>query len=147
MTDDWKTYITSLHSRAAFHAAAAADDLQRTESGLRVALPRDLRALLAQSDGVAGRYGEGLVWPSAQILKVNLEFRSSPSFRDLYMPFDALLFFADAGNGDQFAYRILNGRATEHDIYLWDHENDSRSWKASTLRQYLEWLSTGRMQV
>lgn len=54
-------------------------------------------------------------------------FRQSVDFRELYMPFDCLLFIADAGNGDQFAYSIVGGAIRRDDIFAWDHENDSRS--------------------
>ena len=105
---------------------------------LNVALPDDLRSLLAQSDGVEGIYGLDLVWPSARILDDNTKFRTLPTFRDLYMPFEPLLFFGDAGNGDQFAYRICGGRVRPG-IFLWNHENDSRSWAAPSLERYFEW--------
>jgi hypothetical protein len=34
---------------------------------------------------------------------------ANTDFKELYMPFDCLLFFADAGNGDQFGYPICDG--------------------------------------
>ncbi|WP_162255066.1 hypothetical protein [Paenibacillus sp. Soil522] len=36
-------------------------------------------------------------------------------------------FFADAANGDQFAFPILNGKIVKKDIYVWNHEDDSRT--------------------
>ncbi len=54
------------------------------------------------------------------------------------MPFDPLLFFADAGNGDQFAF-LWTPRRDE--IYAWNHENDNRTWVSASLDQYLRrWL-------
>ncbi len=50
------------------------------------------------------------------------------------MPFDCLLFFADGGNGDLFGYSILNGIVQRDDIYVWNHENDSRTWVAPSLK-------------
>ena len=50
--------------------------------------------------------------------------------------------FADAGNGDQFAFPIVGGSIRGTDVFAWDHENDSRSWVAPSLQTYLEgWLS------
>jgi hypothetical protein len=63
------------------------------------------------------------------------------------MPFDALLFFGDAGNGDQFAYGILDGEVRMPDIFAWDHENDSRYWVAPDLRQFIEWWAEGRIAL
>ncbi len=106
--------------------------------------PLDLAAFLAESDGLTGEYGLGLVWPLARIVEDNLMFRTFEDFASLYMPFDPLLFFADAGNGDQFAFRW---RADLIDVFVWDHENDSRTWVASNLKQYLEWWLNGKIKL
>ena len=45
-----------------------------------------------------------------------------------------LVFFADGGNGDQF-FLSLSG---SNEIYVWDHESDSRTWVAPTVLGYLE---------
>ncbi|MDQ4123150.1 MAG: SMI1/KNR4 family protein [Acidobacteriota bacterium] len=63
------------------------------------------------------------------------------------MPFDSLLFFADAGNGDQFAFRILKGEIRRNDVFVWNHEDDSRTWVASNLKQYLQWWLSGKLQI
>ena len=44
------------------------------------------------------------------------------------------MFFADGGNGDQF-FLSLSG---SNEIYVWDHESDSRTWVAPTVLGYLE---------
>lgn len=51
------------------------------------------------------------------------------------MSFDSLLFFGDNGGGDQFGFARTG---TGMDIFVWDHENDSRMWVASGLGPYLE---------
>ena len=56
----------------------------------------------------AASLGAGLALAVA-LLVAGLIFRANADFAELYMPFDALLFFADAGNGDQFAYAIQAG--------------------------------------
>jgi len=63
------------------------------------------------------------------------------------MPFDCLLFFADAGNGNQFAYLILNGEIRRNDVFVWNHENDSRVWVASSMKQFIEWWLNGTINV
>jgi len=67
-----------------------------------------------------------------------LELRTFEDFKDLYMPFDALLFVASAGNGDLFGYAVLNGAIQKDDIYVWDHEDDSRTWVASSLKDFIK---------
>jgi hypothetical protein len=89
---------------------------------------------------VRGESGLGVVWPVERIASDNASFRVS--FRDVYMPFDALVFFADAGNGDQFAFPVTSTGARD-DVFVRDHENDSRTWFAPSLRLYLAWWLTG----
>ena len=55
------------------------------------------------TNGVEGEYGLGVIWPLERIVDDNVRFRNDAQFRGLYEPFDPLLFFADGGNGDQFA--------------------------------------------
>jgi hypothetical protein len=80
----------------------------------------------------------------ARIVDDNQLFRNNQDFIRLYMPFDPLLFFADAGNGDQFAFRW---KAELPDIFVWDHENDSRTWVAPSLAKYLEWWLNGTIKI
>ncbi len=58
--------------------------------------------------------------------RVRESCNGGPDFANLYMPFEAMLFFADAdaGNGDQFAFVIRDRPA---DVFVWDHETDSRT--------------------
>ncbi len=65
-----------------------------------------------ESDGIEGEYGPGLIWLLDRIVEDNLCFRGHTDFNELYMPFDCLLFFADAGGGDQFAFLINAGGTT-----------------------------------
>jgi hypothetical protein len=63
------------------------------------------------------------------------------------MSFNSLLFFADAGNGDQFAFAIRNGQIRSSDVYVWNHENDSRNWVAPSLEKYLTWWLDGSIEI
>lgn len=59
------------------------------------------------------------------------------------MPFDNLLFFSDNGCGDLFCYRILNGCIQTEDIYVWNHEDVSRTWVASSLEEFIKgWITS-----
>ena len=126
---------------------ASDSDLRLAEGKLAAALPSALRELLSETDGVVGEYGLNLVWPLQRIVADNLAFRSNDEFRQLYMPFDPLLFFGDARNGDQLAYVILDGEVRMPDIFAWDHENDSRYWIAPDLRRFIEWWAEGRIAL
>ena len=87
------------------------------------------------------------MWPLDRIINDNIEFRTTKAFSELYMPFDNLLFFGDAGNGDQFAYPITAGRIRRPDVFAWNHEDDSRMWVAPSLGKYIEWVGNGKISL
>ena len=137
-----------------FYPPAQPEAVAELETVLGTALPGDLKSMLAETDGVAermvwARYDEKigyLLWPVERIRETNLRFRTD-SFLPGYAPFDRLLFFADAGNGDQFAYTTLNGRVDRPDILAWDHEDDSRTWVAPSLKTFIVWWCEGRIKT
>lgn len=137
----WRDFITSLTNDATFADGATQSSIAETEAALAIEFPEQLRSLLLESNGVLGEYDLGLVWSLDRIRDENLYFRNNSDFADLYMPFEHLLFFGDAGNGDQFAYPIQNGKIHRSDVFVWDHETDDRRWVAGSLKQYLQrWL-------
>lgn len=130
-----------------FSPAAKVSQIELCERSLGLALPDSLRELLTQSNGIEGQYGLGLVWPVERIERDNLQIRSSSDFAERYMSFDCPLFFGDAGNGDRFAFPIQAGEVRRHDVFMWNHEDDSRTWVASSLDSFREaWLS-GHLRV
>ncbi len=144
---NWTEFLTGIDHPITLAAPAAASDIESAAARLGHAIPDDLADLLRESNGVLGKYSLGLVWPVERIVHDNLEFRSHPEFPSLYMPFDPLLFFADAGNGDQFAFAVLQGAVPRQDIFVWDHETDSRQWVAPSLRVYLERWCSGELKI
>lgn len=142
----WKEQIKLLTPRYAFSSPATQDEIAIAERKLDICFPDDLGELLLESNGVEGEYELGLVWSLERIVTENLHFRSSNDFTDLYMPFNALLFFADAGNGDQFAFPILQAICNDN-VFVWNHENDSRQWVAPSLSKYLEWWLNGSLKI
>jgi hypothetical protein len=137
MRRSWRALVRRLANGCEFSPPATPVQLAAAERTLGVVLPDDLRELLAETNGIVGPAGSGLIWPVQRIEADNTAFRANLDFRDLYMPFDPLLFFGDQGGGDQFAFRILAGTVQTPDVYEWVHENDSRQWFAGDLRDYL----------
>lgn len=131
----WRETVSQVFSEAKFSDPAQESDLAEAERRLGRALPPELRKLLLETDGVIGHTSVDTVWPIDQIIEQNLSFRSDASFALLYMPFDPLLFFGDNGGGDQFAFVQSPQRP---DIFVWEHETDSRRWVAGHLKDYLE---------
>lgn len=109
--------------------------LAAIEQGLGQSIPQALRELLLETDGIADDYGTDVIWSAEKILSDNEEFRQNEQFRGLYQSFDVLMFFGDNGGGDQFAF--VRRPARDDEIFVWDHETDSRTWVAGSLENYL----------
>jgi hypothetical protein len=134
----WKEKIIEINKECTFYGGALESDLLEVEEKLNTKLPVQLKEVLLETDGVTAEYGERLIWSASEIIKHNIEFRENSDFKELYMPFDHLLFFGDGG-GDQFAYGIIDGEVkNEYNIYRWDHETDGRCWDSFWLDQYFE---------
>ena len=147
MNEPWRAYLTGLDPAIECRPSANAVQIAVAEVRLAVTFPGELKDLLAATNGVADQYGCHLVWPIERIEEDNLQMQGDLEYHRLYMPFDCLLFFSDAGNGDQFAYSICAGVIRRTDIYVWDHEDDSRTWVAPDLRIFLSWWTSGRIAV
>jgi len=143
----WKDFINKLTDTCQFKEPISEKELLEVEKTLNLRFPDDLRSLLFESNGVEGEYGTDLVWSLERIKEDNLNFRASSSFAELYMPFDSLLFFGDAGNGDQFAFPILNLSLCKDDIFVWNHEDDSRQWVAPSLKTFVKWWIDGTIKI
>ncbi|MFC1503619.1 SMI1/KNR4 family protein [Pseudomonadota bacterium] len=143
----WKHLVSTLGSDSRFETPANQSEIDNVEKSLNISLPCQLRECLQEANGIFGEYDLGLVWSLDKIVLTNLEFRQNQSFKELYMPFDSLLFFADVGNGDQFAFPIQAGQIRRDDVFVWNHEDDSRFWVAPDFKTYIEWQLTGKISV
>lgn len=130
----WCETISGIDPEAEFADPADDAEVRAAEERLGQTLPNDLKAFLAGTNGVTDRYGTDVVWPVERILTENLSFRTNESFRDLYLPFDSLVFFGDDGGGNQFAFVRT---PEKDDVFVWDHETDDRKWVAADLEQYV----------
>ncbi|EJV84592.1 MULTISPECIES: SMI1/KNR4 family protein [Bacillus cereus group] len=142
----WKNTIRSISSNLSLKNPATKDELAEVQKNLQLELPNDLYQLLQETNGIEGEYGQ-FIWDASKIKIENMNMRNIVGFKDLYMPFDCLLFFADGGNGDLFGYSILNGIVQRDDIYVWNHENDSRTWVAPSLKIFMVWWESGKITI
>src|ERR1700752_2114265 len=103
MNGSWRTLVSTFTPHATFFEPAHEAAIAEAEAGLGVPLPLELKSLYRETNGIRGEYELGLVWSIEQTLSENRALRSNPEYPELYMPFEPLLFFADAGNGYLFA--------------------------------------------
>jgi hypothetical protein len=143
----WIDFFRSISPECSFNLAGSMDDINASETKLNVILPKDIKSILLESNGVEGIYGLGLIWSIERIIEDNIRIRNDKIFKEIYMSFDNLLFFADSGMGDQFAFPIVNRTVCKQDVFVWNHEDDSRNWVAPTVSKYVEWWLKGKIKI
>ncbi|MCM3790062.1 SMI1/KNR4 family protein [Domibacillus indicus] len=143
----WKNYIKTISKEYHFTAPATNAEITLIKEKLNVELPPNLLNLYNETNGVFDEHGYPLIWSTGQIVEDNLFFRNFEDYRDIYMPFDHLLFFSGAGNGDLFGFAILNGNIQKGDIYVWGHKDDSRTWIAASLEEFIKGWITGEITI
>ena len=142
-----KHHLGHFAEQCAFMPPSQPEDIVAAERELKHSLPLHLAFVLGESNGVFGEYELGLVWPLERIVKENQFFWSNSEFKKLYMPFDHVMFFGDAGNGDQFFIPLIDGNLDKQDVFVWNHEDDSRTWVAPSIPKYIEWYLDGRIKI
>lgn len=95
----WGTLLHRVFQDAELSDPVVAKDLGGVEAALGVRLPADLSGCLAETNGASALYGTAILWSAAEIVERNREMRDTEDFRDLYMPFDALLFVGEGETG------------------------------------------------
>ena len=135
----WKQLTKSYASDAEFARPAREARIATVEQSLGLRIPEELREFWLEADGFTADYGSRVIWSVSHLEEQNRQFRTTPAFKDLYMPFDHLLFFGDDSGGDHFAFAIhADGQIHTYDVFRWDHETDGRIWFAGHLEQFLE---------
>lgn len=142
-----KHHLGHIAEQCVFKPPAHMEDIAAAERELQILLPLHLASVLSETNGVFGEYELGLVWPIERIVRENKSFWSNRDFKKLYMPFNHLIFFGDAGNGDQFFIPLIDGDVHKQDVYVWNHEDDSRTWIAPSIPKFIEWWINGRIRV
>ncbi|MFE0916099.1 MULTISPECIES: SMI1/KNR4 family protein [unclassified Streptomyces] len=131
----WREMMTKIAAEVEFGAPADEAAVEAAENALGQTLPMELSDLLRECNGVRGPDGLDVIWSAERIAQDNTALRSADDLAQLYMPFQPLVFFGDNGGGDQFAFV----RSPQRDeIFVWDHETDSRYLVAYRLDQYIE---------
>ena len=145
----WKDYLISISKECQFKSPATEADISLIKRELDIDLPEKLADLCKETNGVFGNYGISFIWSTEQMVKENLFFgaiqKQSDSMRSWSL--DTILFFSDAGNGDLFGYLIENGSIQNDDIYVWNHEDDSRRVIASSLEEFIKGWILGEISV
>lgn len=141
----WKDLIQNISTECVYGEPASIEDIEVLEKLFSIQIPKELRSLLYETNGVNDGYGCSLIWSIEKIIRENLNL--GDRMEDVYIPFNNLLFFADAGNGDMFGYSTSDRSINQHDIYVWNYENNQRAQIAPSLKHFIEdWIS-GKLSI
>jgi cell wall assembly regulator SMI1 len=105
-----------------------------SESKLGRTLPADLVALLSESNGFTTARGDSVIEPIDYIISDTLDLWS---YEDLYIAPKTMVAFGGPGDGDRYFFPILPNGEYKDEVYLWDHETDSRKWISQSLADFL----------
>lgn len=130
----WRELVEGICDDAEFGTPATQHEIDAAARVVGSPLPNDLSSLLMECGEVAAWYGTPYVWSAGRIADENATMYTDHAMADLYLPFEGLLFFGDNGGGDRFAFVMRGGR---EDVFVWEHESDSRRWVAGGLEDYL----------
>jgi len=154
MEQSWKRKIEQAQigglTRYAFQSPITSQEIKAFKYRLKIEFPEQLMSLYEETNGIVATLDDmnigDLIWPSFKVVEENLKFRRDKNLKSIYGPFDNFLFFADSGTGDQFAFKFTSG-SPGSDIYLWDHEDDSRMQIAPTLDNFILGWVTGNISA
>jgi cell wall assembly regulator SMI1 len=107
----WREFIQKLSPDCTFFPPATPEQIAAAEAALGMALPEKLKGLLAETNGMWGGTGETYIWPLERIEKDNHRYWTDPALAELYMPFNALLFFGDDGAATSMRTASWPGRS------------------------------------
>lgn len=137
------------HLKFHYRQPASENEITIFKKSLELTLiPKELETLLLEHNGIDEMLDEmiigSLVWDIERTVETNLSMRNNLIYKDMYKSFENFLFFADAGNGDLFAYDIYKN---SEEIYVWDHEDDSRNLIAPNLFYFLPNWINGKITI
>ena len=141
----WKDLIQNISTGCVYGEPASIEDIEVLEKLFSIQIPKELRSLLYETNGINDSYGYSLIWSIEKITRENLNL--GERLEDVYLPFNNLLFFADARNGDMFGYSISDRSIKQNDIYLWNHRNNEQTQIAPSLNDFVEDWIRGKLSI
>ena len=87
--------------------------------------------------GVQDEDETNIIETAENIINLNREMDLLYQSTNLYMNFSDCFFIGNNGGGDLYFLRAIKGKIEMIDVFLWNHESDSRTWFANTPKDLL----------
>lgn len=143
----WRDYLVRISANFEFFHPVTEGRILRVEGTFSIRLPLEYRELLQETNGVFDQEAQMLFIYSLKRLRLeNLAMRRQDVMKT-YMPMDNLIFFADAGNGDKFAFPVSRQGEVRSHVFSWNHENDSRELCAPSLQAFVDQWYSGKIKL
>ncbi len=150
LTGTWQDFVQNLTDDCEFFPPVTEEQITEAESSLQLKLPRDLRSLLLETNGIYNTKAKiHFVWTLEEIVRANSSLRTEEFRAKSFMPLDHLLFFANVGvDGILLAFPIAaSGDVKNKDIIAWYPIEDSRPVVAFSLKNYLQRWISGKLKL
>jgi len=105
--------------------------IRKSETKLRCSFPEELIAYLTEINGDGD-----LFLSTERIATENLSVRDA--LAECYPNLDQYLFIAGNGCGDYYGYQLSDGKVSNNEIVLWEHEDNSIRTVASNLASLIK---------
>lgn len=105
--------------------------INEIESIIWLSLPQDIKNIYLISNGVSLHYSDP-IWDIDTLIWLQNTMRETNAFKELYSDFSNILFFWDDWGWNYFWYKLNANWTLPWDVFIWNHENDSRTWVANT---------------
>ena len=138
--------LEEVYKDVKYHCPMLTSELSNAEEKLLCRLNIQLVELLTYANGIKGEYDLPIIYSLDEIVNCNINFRTNSAFIDIYNPFDDVLFFLDAGNGDYFGFEIEDNLC-KNQVIVWNHENDSRTNIVKDLFTFLIEWGSGHLNI
>jgi hypothetical protein len=137
--------------KAKFHPPATAEEIKQVGDTLNVCLPDELVDLLSDSNGVEQLMENPITnelmsigdiyWPTHAIISCTLsQYKYLETIESKHKT--KYLFFADSGCGENFGYKIIDGKCYDTTIYVYYPIEDKYVPLCANLKEWLiGWLS------
>jgi SMI1-KNR4 cell-wall len=141
----WKELASKCIDTPRFRKPVTAETVSKAESVLGRSLPKELISIYHETDGIFDATGANIVSSLSDMVDDNLDLWGK-GYEDVYMSLTSLFAFGGPGNGDRFFIPITPNGNYRRGVYLWNHENDSRTWLANGIKDFLIRCRVNRIQ-
>jgi hypothetical protein len=135
---NYKQFIQSRDENCHFNEPVTDEEILSLENFLGFPIGERYKQLLLEFNGFQNQTGTRLLFSVEEAIETTKEMWDKKNgWSEFCLPFQAMYFMGEVGNGDLFFFPIIKNELVDWKIYLWDHEEDSRNLVGFHLQTFL----------